>query len=93
MMFRNLYAGGLASELIEDATWRTYEEWFKRYGELPREKLRTEIGVKEVKSGEPGRCYLLAGWTHDRYVRGKRYLFAPEAQRTAFEERLMMLMG
>ncbi len=77
MMFRNLYAG-VASELILDATERTYEEWLRRYGEMPAERLRTEIGIDAVKSKEPGRCYVLAGWIPDRVVRGKLYLWAPE---------------
>lgn len=77
MVFRNLYAG-VASDLIREATERTYEEWVKRYGRLPEERLRTEIGIKEVKSADPGRCYRLAGWVDDRVVRGKLYLFAPE---------------
>ncbi len=88
MMFRNLGAG-LSSELIASATLKTYWEWFKRYEELPKEKLRTEIGVGEVKSKNPGYCYIIAGWSHDRYVRGKRYLFAPDSQRLHFEETLM----
>lgn len=77
MMFRNLGAG-LSSELIQDATKRTYEEWFKRYGNLPAERLRTEIGIKEVRSRNPGFCYLKAGWEKDRVVRGKLYLWAPK---------------
>lgn len=77
MMFRNLYAG-VASELILEATERTYREWIARYGALPPERLRTEIGIGEVKSTDPGRCYRLAGWTDDRIVRGKLYMWAPE---------------
>lgn len=77
MVFRNLGAG-LSSDLITEATERTYEEWIRRYGTLPTERLRTEIGCKEVRSTNPGYCYLVAGWVHDRYVRGKRYLWAPE---------------
>lgn len=76
MLFRNLYAG-VASELIRSATERTYSEWLRRYGRLPEERLRTEIGIGAVKSTDPGRCYRLAGWTNDRVVRGKLYLWAP----------------
>lgn len=76
MVFRNLYAG-IASELIREATERTYEEWLKRYGALPEERLRTEIGITAVRSGDPGRCYRLAGWVDDRVVRGKLYMWAP----------------
>lgn len=77
MLFRNLGAG-LSSELVKSATERTYEEWIKRYGALPEERLRTEIGLKGVRSTNPGCCYKLAGWTKDRIVRGKLYLWAPE---------------
>lgn len=77
MLFRNLGAG-LSSELIVSATERTYEEWVTRYGALPEERLRTEIGTKSVMSANPGYCYKVAGWTVDRVVRGKLYLWAPE---------------
>lgn len=81
MLFRNLGAG-LSSELICSATERTYEEWIKRYGALPEERLRTEIGISAVKSSNPGYCYLMAGWEKDRVVRGKLYLFAPKRNAT-----------
>lgn len=77
MVFRNLGAG-LSSELIQSATLSTYVQWIIRYGALPAERLRTEIGIKEVKSTNPGFCYLKAGWVKDRIVRGKLYLWAPE---------------
>lgn len=78
MLFRNLGAG-LSSALITSATEETYRQWVARYGELPRERLRTEIGVAHVRSSNPGFCYLAAGWQRqrDRLVRGKLYLFAP----------------
>jgi hypothetical protein len=79
MMFRNLYAG-VASELILQATDRTYEEWKIRYGTLPTERLRTEIGIADVKSDDPGRCYRLAGWQNDRVVRGKLYMWAQDLE-------------
>lgn len=79
MVFRNLGAG-LSSDLIRSATDRTYSEWTRRYGTLPSERLRTEIGIKEVRSTNPGCCYLKAGWERDRVVRGKLYLFAPRVQ-------------
>ena len=77
MLFRNLYAG-VASELIVSATEATYSAWVERYGALPAERLRTEIGITAVKSGDPGRCYRLAGWENDRIVRGKLYMWAPQ---------------
>lgn len=76
MIFRNLHAG-LSSELIESATMRTYAEWVTRYGALPSERLRTEVDAAEIKSSNPGYCYLRAGWVHDRWVGTKRYLLAP----------------
>ena len=76
MMFRNL-SGSLSSELIKTATMNTYDEWIKRYGAMPEERLRTEIGISSVKSKNPGYCYLCAGYTKDRVVRGKLYLWAP----------------
>lgn len=77
MVFRNLYAG-IASDLITEATSRTYAEWVIRYGELPTERLRTEIEIAAVKSDNPGKCYRLAGWSDDRIVRGKLYMWAPQ---------------
>lgn len=76
MLFRNLGAG-LSSELIRSATAETYRAWVERYGSLPAERLRTEIGMREVRSANPGYCYKVAGWTVDRVVRGKLYLWAP----------------
>jgi hypothetical protein len=77
MLFRNLGAG-LSSALINSATEATYAVWAQRYGELPPERLRTEIGLRAVRSSNPGYCYKVAGWTVDRVVRDKLYLFAPE---------------
>lgn len=77
MLFRNLGAG-LSSQLILDATEETYRHWVERYGALPTERLRTEIGIGQVKSANPGYCYLKAGRVRDRIVRGKLYLWAPE---------------
>lgn len=76
MMFRNLGAG-LSSSLIRAATEMTYREWAKRYGELPPERLRTEIDVHRIRSTNPGCCYKLAGWGDGYMVRGKLYLYAP----------------
>jgi hypothetical protein len=76
MIFRNLGAG-LSSDLIRAATDTTYEQWLRRYGELPEERLRTEIGVKEIRSSNPGYCYRMAGWERGPLKRGKLFLFAP----------------
>jgi hypothetical protein len=80
MLFRNLGAG-LSSDLIREATERTFEEWERRYGELPAERLRTEIGVKQVRSSNPGYCYMMAGWERGEVKRGKLFLYAPEKPR------------
>lgn len=77
MLFRNPGAG-LSSSLIFDATAETYLRWTERYGELPEERLRTEIGICQIRSTNPGFCYLKAGWIRDRVVRGKLYMWAPE---------------
>lgn len=76
MLFRNLGAG-LSSDLIKEALGERYSRWLERYGALPPERLRTEIGIAEIRSVNPGYCYLQAGWTRDRVVRGKLYLLAP----------------
>ena len=79
MLFRNLGAG-LSSELIVSATEATYLHGRERYGEIPPERLRTEIGIEQIRSTNPGCCYLKAGWQRGRIVRGKLYLFAPLPQ-------------
>ncbi len=66
-----------ASELIRTATEATRIAWAARYGSLPAEPLRTEVDTRRVRSSNPGCCYLKAGYTRDRKVRGKLYLFAP----------------
>jgi hypothetical protein len=76
MLFRNL-GPHRSSELIRAALERTYQEWIRRYGELPTERLRTEIDVKAVRSSNPGYCYKIAGWEVDRRVGRKLYLWAP----------------
>lgn len=76
MLFRNL-GERLSSDLIRSATVATYAEWAQRYGKLPLEILRTEISIKQIRSTNPGYCYLMAGWKKDRIVRGKLYMNAP----------------
>jgi hypothetical protein len=77
MLFRNLGAG-LSSDLIRSALEKTYIEWVRKYGSLPKERLRTEIGIHQVRSTNPGFCYKAAGWTLDKIVRGKLYMWAPD---------------
>jgi len=76
MIFRNLGAG-LSSDLIREALAMTYVEWVNRYGELPDERLRTEIDLKAVQSRNPGYCYKCAGWGDAVKKRGKLFLYAP----------------
>lgn len=76
MIFRNLGAG-LSSELIRTALEMTYVEWVKRYGEMPDERLRTEIDLRKVQSRNPGYCYKMAGWGDGVRKRGKLFLYAP----------------
>ena len=78
-VFRNLGAG-LSSELIRSAVDATRHFWAAKYGELPELRMRTEIGIKSVKSSNPGYCYLMAGWSKGRTVRGKLYLHEPEPE-------------
>jgi hypothetical protein len=61
MLFRNLGAG-LSSDLIRSAVIETYARWAERYGSLPLERLRTEIGIGAVRSTNPGFCYKVAGF-------------------------------
>ena len=78
MLFRRLPGCPMmASGLIRTATQVTYTQWVRRYGALPPERLRTEVGLRQVRSSNPGYCYLMAGYTKDRVVRGKLYLWAP----------------
>lgn len=78
MMFRRLpECPYLASDLIRTATEETYTRWIERYGALPDARLRTEVDTRIVRSANPGYCYKLAGYTVDRIVRGKLYLWAP----------------
>lgn len=77
MLFRNL-GDQLSSDLIREATALTYDLWREKYGALPAERLRTEIGIREIRSTNPGYCYKVAGYVADRTVKGKLYLWAPD---------------
>ena len=77
MLFRNL-GSNLSSDLIRTAVRRTLEEWASRYGELPSERLRTEVDTARIKSKNPGFCYKKAGWVAVKKVGSKIYLEAPE---------------
>ena len=78
MLFRRMpECPVIASDLVRTATIATYSIWKEKYGEIPAERLRTEIGIEAVRSSNPGCCYKKAGYVKDRIVRGKMYLFAP----------------
>ena len=78
MLFRRLpECPVLASDLVITATDATYYFWLAKYGTLPTIPLRTEIGIKNVKSTNPGYCYRLAGWTPGPVKRGLLHLYAP----------------
>jgi hypothetical protein len=77
MLFRNL-GQRLTSDLIESATRLTYTLWPVKYGALPPERLRTEIDIEAIRGDNPGYTYKLAGYTRDRIVRKKLYLWAPD---------------
>lgn len=62
-IFRNEGAG-LSSDLIRDATNRTFAEW-RRRGGIPAVRLTTEIDASKVRrKRDPGRCFLRAGWEY-----------------------------
>lgn len=95
MLFRNLGAG-LSSELIRSAVVATYRFWVDRYGDLPLERLRTEIDIARVQSTNPGYCYKMAGWGDGKIVRGKLYLYAswpPPSPSPSHEHGVRELLG
>lgn len=54
----------LASDLVREATARTYAYWTRHYGALPSVPLTTEVDPgKTRRKRDPGRCFLRAGWT------------------------------
>jgi hypothetical protein len=78
MMFRRLSGCPVrASELIRTATEATYQAWRAKYGDLPQERLRTEVDSSKIRSCNPGYCYKLAGYSVLRHVGKKVYLVAP----------------
>lgn len=76
-IFRNEGAG-LSSDLIKEATARTYEYWRRRHGGLPAVPLTTEVDPGKTRSKrDPGRCFIRAGWRRRGVVRGLVVLEAP----------------
>jgi len=67
-IFRNerpAHEGGiLSSDLVREATERTYGYWRRHYGGLPSVGLTTEIDPRKTRrKRDPGRCFVKAGWT------------------------------
>jgi hypothetical protein len=69
-IFRN-EGGGRSSDLIREATARTYDFWRSHYGGLPSVPLRTEVDAAKVRpKRDPGRCFLRAGWRNVGTTKG-----------------------
>ena len=76
-IFRNEGAG-LSSDLIREATTRTYLWWLNHYGRLPKVPLTTEVDPRKTrKKRDPGRCFRRAGWRVVDMRRGLVVLQAP----------------
>jgi hypothetical protein len=53
-----------SSDLVREATARTFAHWRDHYGALPDVPLTTEVDASAVRAKrDPGRCFLRAGWT------------------------------
>lgn len=77
-IFRN-EGHGRSSDLIREATARTFAWWRARYGAVPSVPLTTEIDPRRTRrKRDPGRCFLRAGWRRVGLVRGLVVLRAPE---------------
>ena len=71
-----------SSELIREATQRTFTFWRLRYGAIPAEPLQTEVDPTQVRrKRDPGRCFIRAGWREVGESRGLIVLQAPENDR------------
>ncbi len=77
-IFRNEGAGR-SSDLIREATDRTFLYWRRHYGATPAVPLTTEVDpAKTRRKRDPGRCFLRAGWRRLGVVRGLVVFQAPE---------------
>lgn len=53
-----------SSDLVREATLRTYVYWERHYGGLPAVRLTTEVDREKTRrKRDPGRCFIRAGWT------------------------------
>ncbi len=67
-LFRN-ESDTLSSALITEATATTYTCWIRRYLDIPKERLLTEVDIEATadrrsRRHPPGYCYQMAGWEH-----------------------------
>lgn len=75
-IFRN-EGGGLSSDLVREATVRTFDFWRRTHG-LPSVPLQTEVDPRRTRTKrDPGRCFLKAGWFVIGVRRGLVILQAP----------------
>lgn len=67
-----------SSDLIREATERTYQYWRSHYGALPSVPLTTEVDPEKTRrKRDPGRCFRKAGWFVVGERRGLVILQAP----------------
>jgi len=60
-----------SSELVREATARTFDYWLRHYGAIPSVPLQTEVDPRRVRhKRDPGRCFLRAGWVRVGQARG-----------------------
>lgn len=73
-----------SSDLVLEATSRTFAYWNRHYRGLPNVPLRTEVDPRKTRAKrDPGRCFLRTGWRRVGVVRGLVVLEAPgEVERT-----------
>ena len=78
-IFRNT-GPHLSSDLVREATERTFVYWRRKWGGLPPVPLRTEVDPdKTRRKRDPGRCFVKAGWRRlkERTTKGLVQLEAP----------------
>lgn len=68
----------VSSELVAEATDRTFDYWRNHYRCIPSVPLQTEVDPTKVRrKRDPGRCFLRAGWRRIGVVNGLVVLQAP----------------
>lgn len=70
-----------SSELVREATDRTFTYWERKYHGRPPVPLRTEVDPRKTRrKRDPGRCFIRAGWRVVGTVNGLVVLEAPGEQ-------------